>query len=691
MPINPDYPNYPNVEVVSAPNSSLFTNYVFKAIPLAFDDSMSYYETLCGLLDYLKNTIIPTVNNNADAVSELQQLYDQLHDYVKNYFDNVNVQAEINNKLDAMVLDGTLENLIGAYIQPRINQQNITIQTAISQQNQTIADAVNDQNLLLSSMQTQINALENVGPLVAASTAEMTDTTKIYVNTTDGHWYWYNGSAWTSGGSFQQSGISDGQISFLMFSDEIKSNFNYSLSENITPTTVNSILYTPRHGRIDEDPVPNLGYSSYTLDLEVGKTYMISGVNRWTGQAFLIANSDGDILYNSTTENTSGFVGVSKLFNVQESGLVLYVNRVNYTDATYPYHYYMIQVCTVNNIYNNFKINNSISPLYDISDYYPQGRNNVGVLCHFSGPASPTASCSSYIYPLCKGLSYTITSQNLYEISGVLITDLSYYITYKSWTEYTESPVPVSYTFTAEEDGYAILCDYSGIHSTSHSISINYPIDLPFSNISGKTVLWAGDSIANGEGNNNVSYANMISNQYSMPYTKYTAGGRCITKENGQTSVLDVLPSMSSNADFVIFEGGWNDMYRVPLGVLSSGFNASLNEYTWIGALESLVKQALAKWPSAHIGFVLAHGATLSAEQITMQNTFWDAAISVFNKWHLPYIDLRHNGLCAYNNTLLDTYFMISQSTGHGDGTHPNDLGYQMFYNNQIASWMNTL
>lgn len=96
--------------------TGLFTNYIFKAIPLAFDESLSYYECLCGLLSYLKETVIPTVNNNADAIIEVQNLMTQLQNYVDNYFNNLDVQNEINNKLDEMVNDGTLENIISNYI-----------------------------------------------------------------------------------------------------------------------------------------------------------------------------------------------------------------------------------------------------------------------------------------------------------------------------------------------------------------------------------------------------------------------------------------------------------------------------------------------------------------------------------------------------------------------------------------------
>ena len=115
-----------NVEKIK-PNG-LFTNYIYKAIPLAFDESMSYYETLCGLLSYLKDTVIPALNNNADAIIEVQNLMTELQNYVDNYFDNLDVQEEINNKLDEMAQSGKLDELVGKYvtngIQPQIDNIN---------------------------------------------------------------------------------------------------------------------------------------------------------------------------------------------------------------------------------------------------------------------------------------------------------------------------------------------------------------------------------------------------------------------------------------------------------------------------------------------------------------------------------------------------------------------------------------
>jgi len=57
----------------------------------------------------------------------------------------------------------------------------------------------------VASLSSQISALASGAPLTASSTSGMTDTTKVYVNTTDGYWYYYNGTTWVSGGVYQSS------------------------------------------------------------------------------------------------------------------------------------------------------------------------------------------------------------------------------------------------------------------------------------------------------------------------------------------------------------------------------------------------------------------------------------------------------------------------------------------------------
>lgn len=96
---------------------SPFMCYCAKVIPLAFDESMSYYECLCNFYNYLKNEVMPVINNNADATKELQDLFVELENYVNTYFDNLDIQEEINNKLDEMYEDGKLSSLLTEYLQ----------------------------------------------------------------------------------------------------------------------------------------------------------------------------------------------------------------------------------------------------------------------------------------------------------------------------------------------------------------------------------------------------------------------------------------------------------------------------------------------------------------------------------------------------------------------------------------------
>lgn len=85
-------------------------------LPSSYVDSMSYYECLMWLCKYLQDTVIPAVNNNAEVLQELQNAFIELKWYVDNYFENLDVQEEINNKLDELVEDGTIAQLLNERI-----------------------------------------------------------------------------------------------------------------------------------------------------------------------------------------------------------------------------------------------------------------------------------------------------------------------------------------------------------------------------------------------------------------------------------------------------------------------------------------------------------------------------------------------------------------------------------------------
>lgn len=131
-------------------------------LPTSFVDSMTYYECLAWLVNYLQNTVIPAVNNNAEATEELQAAFITLKNYVDNYFDNLDVQEEIDNKLDEMAESGVLQEIIDTYFQEitdLVNAQNAVIANFEADTNEDIADFKTTVNNRMGSQDTDIQQL----------------------------------------------------------------------------------------------------------------------------------------------------------------------------------------------------------------------------------------------------------------------------------------------------------------------------------------------------------------------------------------------------------------------------------------------------------------------------------------------------------------------------------------------------
>ena len=82
-----------------------------KVLPLVYDDSISYYELLCKVVNYL-NITMEDVSTLNDDVTAMYTAYNELQDFVNQYFTDLNVQTQIDNKLDRMAADGSLNALI---------------------------------------------------------------------------------------------------------------------------------------------------------------------------------------------------------------------------------------------------------------------------------------------------------------------------------------------------------------------------------------------------------------------------------------------------------------------------------------------------------------------------------------------------------------------------------------------------
>lgn len=78
-------------------------------------DAITNWQLFCKLGEEI-NKIIEKTNLTGEQVENLTNAFIELQNYVNNYFENLDVQDEINNKLNEMVQDGTLQEIITSYL-----------------------------------------------------------------------------------------------------------------------------------------------------------------------------------------------------------------------------------------------------------------------------------------------------------------------------------------------------------------------------------------------------------------------------------------------------------------------------------------------------------------------------------------------------------------------------------------------
>ena len=187
-------------------NMKPFRFWCQRALPLVYDDSLSYYEVLCKVVDQMNGflTDLQTatgsmeefgelfvtnqefINNMAEQLGEdvdaletyinermedFTTAYEQLQSYVNNYFDNLDVQAEINSKLDEMAEDGTFNTLFDPVITAWMTAKTAQIDAAIANQ-----DAIQaQQNGRISVLEGRMDGFASLPSGSTSGNAELVD------------------------------------------------------------------------------------------------------------------------------------------------------------------------------------------------------------------------------------------------------------------------------------------------------------------------------------------------------------------------------------------------------------------------------------------------------------------------------------------------------------------------------------
>jgi lysophospholipase L1-like esterase len=215
----------------------------------------------------------------------------------------------------------------------------------------------------------------------------------------------------------------------------------------------------------------------------------------------------------------------------------------------------------------------------------------------------------------------------------------------------------------------------------------------------GKKIAYNGDSICEsrltGTAANGGGYAKLIADATGGTYdNKAVSGGILASAVPSGTmphSVVNTLGQLPDDADLYCIEGGLNDFWRdVPLGDFSAtDYNATVDATTVCGALEHIIRAITYYHVGKPLVFVLVHKATATINPNNAGYTFdqmREKMIGILNKYAIPYYDAYlYSGLNGENG-IQSTTFLTANSSGQGDGIHPNEAGYRRYYVPQLIA-----
>lgn len=647
----------------------LFVKSNFPFIEATYE-SLDNYGLYCKVVEYLNN-VIENENTVEDNVTSLYNAFVSLNAYVSDYFDNLDVQNEINEKLDNMVRTGELQHLLDL-------QYN---------------DLKSEVNAQIDVIENQVTSLASGSPIAVTSTSQMTDHTKIYVNTTDGKWYYYDGDSWEIGGTYQSTGIANGSIDILKLDNQLKSNFFNFYGSYLDKGNAYT-GYVTRTGVINTS---DSSFSYYKINLTAGEIYTYSGRNISQLCGLVVMDNSDNVIYASQTETSTNYTDL--IFKANSNNLTAYLSFQNneLTNMT-SLNSHTSGLRKLTNIYNNLKYSNAIPVVETIENKYLAASTiNTGT-SNQSIDLGNLSGAKTKIYQLTNGHKYKFTGYNYSNICGLLIMGLNRYVYYASSTESAQPKTAFEYTYEAVSDGFIVLStgDETSMPFTIELIETNIEINAETNKLTGLKLGADGDSIMHGNENNNISFANIIAQNNDMTLNKLAYGGGTIATGtySGETPrhwICESVLNLDSDCDVIIVNGGINDYgNRVPLGQLSTDYVSNVDSTTFYGGLETLFRNLLSRFPTKKIAFVTNHNVNnintqANAIGVTFKQ-YYEAIINTAHKYAIPVIDLTKNS--QLNTAILS---FRNNYTINGDGVHPSTTAYNLFYVPYVTSMLKNL
>lgn len=583
----------------------------------------------------LMGKIIEKLNDLISNGYILEENMNSLYNFTKDYFETLDVTDEINAKLDEMASNGTLTTLIGNYVRPYIEEQNIRI----------------------AGIENQVNVVASGSPAGVYNTlndliSDNPDHSKIYVVSSNGKWYWYNGTTWTEGGTYQATEIQDGSVTprKLSFSESTNQLFDYTGSNIITGWIGNNL-----NGVISQSASSYIGYipcrpnTTYTITklANTGSRLCVAETSELPATGVSYKNKQGttDPLSNTTINNsysitTTGdaqyiiffFYNSNADLNItlEQAKKGIMANTGGTSQPWQPYAILDINNLLKDNNINQGKLSENYLRLYegtiDINfdnDLITINANNfIGV--NGNQRIQVDENVNHEIAIAGTGVLYLTAI-----ISNNIVTSFQL----ENYTMRNPAHPVILSVFKQNRTWFAPFNYGDRIHA-KHDSSDNI--------LSNKKMGGLGDSLIKGSTiGNTYTTLYQIAQNNNMEYVNYGINGNPISNpsnynEGNNQGMCVRYTEMDNDLDYVVILGGANDKrLNVPIG------NNNDNVVTTFkGALNILIQGLLTKYPTKKILFMTNYNRTQDANDLGLHDIdYVDAMIEMCGLYGIPCFD----------------------------------------------------
>lgn len=601
------------------------------------------------------------INKIIDNVNILGTQVETLTNYVKNYFDNLNVQEEINNKINDMVLSGEFQEILSTYI------NNIII-PLIEQQNKKISNIENDIPRIDNDILQNILAIANLNN----NTIKKNENNSITMDmlTQEVKESMTGGSTPVVGvDSVDNQNIKNNAVSLYKLEELLQENFipefeNVEFTRNLQgQVKVNDIT-----NKVEIDTTQT-DYTYAVVDLEKDKFYNMTALNFYVGTGIVITDSEGNIIMSTRNQSTASqsFVPVNLSFRCNINGLKCYIGGGN-TDGwiTQAFRQSQIQINKINFIkLNKRKLN--LEPLKHLENYMIRKDTEVGgqpIMVEIDNGIVD-------IYKISKGVKYYVSSAMYSYIAPLLITDNNFNVSFVKKQD-GGALTPFTYEFTCEENGYMILTEFNNYtnivkiiqEETNGQINKNWAV--------------MGDSLSDVTtlGNNANTYIENVSKKVSLSPTNYAhSGSGYKARESNNQAFYQIANTLNNNPDLITIFGSFNDTFANDFGTID---DTTTN--TIFGCMNKTFDNLELNYPNAIIGVIIPtpwsnrNNYDTTDTNKEKANTYVNGLKQICEKRNIPFLDLyTKSNLYPWNESFRNSYYL------NADGTHPNENGHLRF------------